>query len=89
MYSSALSSSNVTTNRANCTGGAAASDSVLTVTPTSHSGSAFTATFTFDQRVALFDINDITVSGGPKVLSLLKVVEKYILLLLLHQVTIL
>ena len=66
MYSSALSSSNVTTNRANCTGGAAASDSVLTVTPTSHSGSAFTATFTFDQRVALFDINDITVSGGTK-----------------------
>lgn len=66
MYSAALSASNVTTNRANCTGGVAATDSVLTVSPTSHQGNAFTATFTFDKNVGLFDTNDITVTGGSK-----------------------
>ena len=66
MYSSALSASNVTTNYNNCTGGIAPVASVLTVTPGSHSGSAFTATFTFDQNVGLFDTNDVTVSNGSK-----------------------
>lgn len=66
MYSSALSASNVTTNYNNATGGAVAAASVLTVTPGSHSGSAFTATFTFDQNVGLFDTNDVTVSNGSK-----------------------
>ena len=66
MYSAALSSSNVTTNRANCTGGATAVDSYLSVTPSSHQNSAFTATFTFDQNVGNFDTNDITVTNGTK-----------------------
>ena len=66
MYSSALSASNVTTNYNNCTGGIAPSASVLSVTPGSHNGSAFTATFTFDQNVGLFDTNDVTVSNGSK-----------------------
>ena len=66
LYSDALSASEVTTNRDNCTGGATATDSVLTVTPLSHSGTTFTATFTFNQNVGLFDTNDITVTGGSK-----------------------
>lgn len=66
MYSSALSASNVSTNYANCTGGISPSASTLAVTPSVHTGSAFTATFTFDQNVGLFDTNDITVSGGSK-----------------------
>jgi len=66
MYSSALSASNVTTNYANCTGGVSPSASTLSVTPSVHTGSAFTATFTFDQNVGLFDTSDITVSGGSK-----------------------
>ena len=66
MYSSALSASNVTTNYNNCTGGVAPVASVLSVTPGSHNGSAFTATFTFDQNVGLFDTNDVTVSNGSK-----------------------
>ena len=66
MYSSALSASNVTTNYNNCTGGAVPVASVLTVTPGSHSGSAFTATFTFDQNVGNFDTNDVTVTNGSK-----------------------
>ena len=66
MYSSALSASNVTTNYNNCTGGVAPVASVLSVTPGNHNGSAFTATFTFDQNVGLFDTNDVTVSNGSK-----------------------
>lgn len=66
VYTDVLTASEVTNNRANCTGGAVGVDSVLTVTPTSHQGSAFTATFTFDQNVGLFDTNDVTVSGGSK-----------------------
>ena len=66
VYTDVLTASEVTNNRANCTGGATASDSVLTVTPAVHQGSAFTATFTFDQNVGLFDTNDVTVSGGSK-----------------------
>ena len=66
MYNSALSASNITNNRANCTGGSVAAASVLSVTPSVHTGSAFTATFTFDQNVGLFDTNDVTVSGGSK-----------------------
>ena len=66
LYNDALSSSEVSTNYANCTGGATPVASTLSVTPSVHTGSAFTATFTFDQNVGLFDTNDITVSGGSK-----------------------
>ena len=66
MYSSALSASDVTTNYNNCTGGATATTTTLTATPSVHTGSAFTVTFTFDQNVGLFDTNDVTVSGGSK-----------------------
>jgi len=66
MYNTALSAANVTTNYANCTGGISPSASTLSVTPSAHTGSAFTATFTFDQNVGDFVTGDITVSGGSK-----------------------
>lgn len=66
LYNDALSSSEVSTNYANCTGGISPSASTLSVTPSAHTGSAFTATFTFDQNVGDFVTGDITVSGGSK-----------------------
>jgi hypothetical protein len=66
LYNDALSSSEVSTNYANCTGGLSPSASALSVTPSAHTGSAFTATFTFDQNVGDFVTGDITVSGGSK-----------------------
>lgn len=66
VYTDVLTASEVTTNRSNCTGGVAAVDSVLSVTPSTHQNSAFTATFDFDQNVGNFDTNDITVTNGTK-----------------------
>ena len=65
-YATALSSTNVSTNYSNCTGGIEPVDSVLSVSPNSHQNSAFTLTCTFDQNVGLFDTNDITVTNATK-----------------------
>ena len=65
-YDDELTGAEVTTNYNNCTGGVAPTASTLSVTPTSHVNSAFTATFQFNERVADFTTDDITVTNATK-----------------------
>jgi len=65
-YNDELTAAEVTTNYINCTGIAAPTVSTLTVTPTTHQNSAFTATFQFNERVADFTTDDITVTNATK-----------------------
>ena len=66
MYSTALIAQQITTNRANCTGGSTATNPTATITPANHQGIGFTATIQFDERVANFTDSDVSVSGGYK-----------------------
>lgn len=66
MYNTALSSAQVSTNYSNCTGPISPVSSKVSVSPAFHSGSLFTATFTFLENVADFVTGDITVTNGSK-----------------------
>ena len=66
MYDRALSDAEISTNYSSWTGPITPTDSVLTLSPSGHSGIAFTTTFTFSQNVADFTSSDITVTNGIK-----------------------
>lgn len=66
-YNKVLSSSERTANYNNAQSSAqAVAASVLSFSPSSHSGTQFTGTFDFDVDVADFAASDITISGGTK-----------------------
>ena len=66
MYNTALSASDISNNYSSWTAGTPPADSILTVTPSAHSGVAFTANFSFNIPVFDFTSSDITVTNGTK-----------------------
>ena len=69
LYNTALSAAQISTNYSNCVTGAGPvtpTAATLTFSPSSHSGSTFTGTFSFDKNVGDFTTGDVTVTGGSK-----------------------
>lgn len=69
MYNTALTATQISTNYSNCVNGAGPvtpTAATLTFSPSAHTGSTFTGTFSFDKNVGDFTTGDVTVTGGSK-----------------------